>query len=311
MRVGVTGGAGFIGGYVVDALIERGHEPVIFDRHRDRETRHPGVDLFYGDVTSERDVFELAAHTDGVIHLAAILGTQETMANPTPAAETNIYGGLNFLRAITLYDLPGVYICVGNHWMLNPYSITKTTTEKFCRMFAIEFGTRVNMVRAVNAYGPHQRAAAPYASGKVRKITPAFACRALCERPIEVYGDGEQVSDMVWVGDVAMALVRSLELANSGETFKEVVEVGPQKSATVNEVAELVSKQAERHTGVRVPVFHAPMRPGEIAGDRVTADVGTLANIGWTADDLVPLELGMAKTVDWFAENEGVTWTRP
>lgn len=311
MRIGVTGGAGFIGGYVVDALVERGHEPVIFDRGRDRQRRHPGVDLFFGDVTRERDVFELAAHVDGIIHLAAVLGTQETIGNPTPAAETNIYGGLNFLRAITLYDLPGAYICVGNHWMLNPYSITKTTIEKFCRMFATEHGTRVNMVRAVNAYGPHQRAAAPYAAGKVRKITPAFVCRALCGEPIEVYGNGDQVSDMVWVGDVAMALVHSVELAAVNDVFAEVVEVGPARSATVNEVAELVSREAERHTGIRVPVMHLPMRPGEIANDKVTADVATLRNVGWSADDLVPLEVGMARTVDWFVANEGVTWLRP
>lgn len=311
MRVGVTGGAGFIGGHVIDVLTERGHEPVIFDRVKDRKTRHPGVDLFYGDVTSERDMFELAAHTDGVIHLAAVLGTQETMGNPTPAAETNIYGGLNFLRAVTLYDMPGVYICVGNHWMLNPYSVTKTTTERFCRMFSIEHDTRVNMVRAVNAYGPHQRAASPYASGKVRKITPAFACRALCGEPIEVYGDGEQVSDMVWVRDVALALVLSLERAQAGEVFPEVVEVGPEISATVNEVAHLVAEVAAQHTGELVPVIHAPMRPGEIAGDRVTADTATLHHVGLTGADLVDLHDGMTQTVDWFAANEGITWSRP
>lgn len=311
MRVGVTGGAGFIGGYVVDSLLERGHEPVILDRLKDRETRHPDVDVFFGDVTSERDMFELAAHTDGIIHLAAVLGTQETMANPIPAAETNIYGGLNFLRSITLYDMPGVYICVGNHWMLNPYSVTKTTTEKFCRMFATEHGTLVNMVRAVNAYGPYQRAAAPFASGKVRKITPAFVCRALSGMPVEIYGDGEQVSDMVWVGDVAKAMVIALEKAEIGEVFPNVVEVGPEKSATVNEVANLVCELAAKHTGKVADVVHMPMRPGEIPGDRVTADVSTLANIGLDADDLVGLEEGMSKTVNWFAENRDITWKAP
>jgi UDP-glucose 4-epimerase len=195
--------------------------------------------------------------------------------------------------------------------MLNPYSITKTTTEKFCRMFSIEHATRVNMIRAVNAYGPHQRAAAPYASGKVRKITPAFVCRALTGEPIEVYGDGEQVSDMVWVRDVALALVIALERANEGTVFPDVVEVGPSISANVNEVAELVAEYAAAHTGTKVPIVHAPMRPGEIAGDRVTADTKTLRHVELTDADLVSLTDGMRETVDWFARNEGVTWSRP
>ena len=303
----VTGAHGFIGRHVVDNLVSRGERVLAFDRQRHHEPQ-PGVTDFLGDIRDATDVTEAMAHATGFIHLAAVLGTQETIANPIPAAETNIIGGLNILEAGAQYGLPGVYICVGNHWMNNTYSITKTAVERFVRMFNTDRGTRVNLVRVVNAYGPRQVAAAPYGPGKVRKIIPAFVCRALSGTPIEVYGDGEQVSDMVWVQDVAEALVRALQKAASG--FSDLcIEVGPERHTTVNDVAQLVSEAAECVTGRRMPIEHVPMRPGEQIGRSVTADVDTLQLIGLDAASLLPLPEGIRRTVDWFWEHMGSAWT--
>src|SRR3954471_19193732 len=107
-------------------------------------------------------------------------------------------------------------------------------------MFNKERGTRINVVRSVNAYGERQLAATPFAEGRVRKIIPAFVCRALSNLPVEVYGDGEQVSDMVYVRDVARMLVHGLELASQGQVVDFTIECGPRDNATVNQVAELV-----------------------------------------------------------------------
>src|SRR5258706_4763333 len=224
-KVLVTGGCGFIGAYVVEELQRKGYTPVIFDHHRRSIGEYlEGVEIFLGDVRDEVAVTEAMAHVEGWIHLAAVLGTQETIKNPRPAAQSNLLGGLNMLEAASQYNLPGVYIAVGNWWMNNPYSITKNMIERFVHMFNKDRGTRVNIVRAVNAYGPRQLAAFPFAHGKVRKITPSFICRALSGMPIEVYGNGKQVSDMVYVGDVAHALVLALEFANKGLVFKTPVE---------------------------------------------------------------------------------------
>src|SRR6476661_6556542 len=191
-KIGVTGGVGFIGSHVVDELLDRGYQPVIFDHHTHEPDKR--VDYFLGDVRDPTAMTELTAHVDGIIHLAAVLGTQETVYNPKPAAESNLLGGLNFLEAITQYNIPGVYIAVGNWWFNNPYSISKNMIERFCHMYNTDRGARVNIVRAVNAYGPRQLAAAPFAHGKVRKITPSLVCRALSGMPMELYGGGEQVS---------------------------------------------------------------------------------------------------------------------
>ena len=297
MKVLVTGGMGFIGRYVVEELLENNHTPIIFDHHRRLAKEYPdGVEVFQGDIMDDVAVTEAMAHCDSWIHLAAVLGTQETIKNPRPAAKSNLIGGLNILEAAAQYNLPGTYIAVGNHWMNNTYSITKTMIERFIDMYNRNRGTKVNIVRVVNAYGPRQLAAEPYGCGKVRKITPAFACRALLGQPIEVYGDGKQVSDMVYVGDVAKALVKATEKAVLGVVFPHPVEVGPSENMSVGEIAELINEIA----GGKSEIVNLPMRPGENVGDRVTADNSTLALVEMDPQDLVPLREGMEKTVAYF-----------
>jgi nucleoside-diphosphate-sugar epimerase len=309
-KVGITGGAGFIGSHVIDELIARGYYPVVFDHH-EHELHRPDVEMFLGDVRDEVAMAELAAHVDGIIHLAAVLGTQETIANPRPAARSNLEGGLNFLEAVSQYNLPGVYIAVGNWWMNNPYSITKNMIERFTHMYNKDRGTRVNIVRAVNAYGERQLAVAPFAHGKVRKITPSLVCRALSGMPMELYGGGTQVSDMVYVGDVARALVNALESAERGEVLDYAVEVGPTEHHTIRQVADLVNELVAAKGYTPVDIVSLPMRPGEKAGDKVTADNQSLRAIGMHPDELIPLKEGMTLTIDWYIDNCGRTWTQP
>jgi len=261
------------------------------------------VSKMLGDTRDEVAVTELAAHVDGIIHLASVLGTQETVGNPRPAVLTNVTSGLNVFEAATQYDLPVVNICVGNAGMANPYSASKTCVESLGEMFVRDRGLRLNQVRAVNAYGPRQAVAAPYGSAKVRKIMPSFICRALTGAPIEVYGDGAQISDMVWVGDVATVLVQALEAAADGRVAPQVLEVGPAIHHQVNEVAQLVVDAVVGRGLEPVEIKHLPMRPGETPGTNVTVDPSTLGFLGLRRPEPMPLELGVARTVDWYVEN--------
>jgi nucleoside-diphosphate-sugar epimerase len=320
MRVAVTGGAGFIGGHVVDQLLRVGHEPVIFD-HRARSQRRlygePGgrawmqhdedmfVPVMIGDTRDETAVTELAAHVDGIIHLASVLGTQETVMNPRPAVTTNVISGMNVFEAGVQYDVPVVNICVGNHGMSNPYSASKTCVETLGQMYVRDRGLALNQVRVVNAYGPRQLMAAPFGVGKVRKIMPAFIGRALTGAPIEVYGNGHQVSDCVHVSDVARALVRALEYARTGQVLQRVVEVGPTDHTSVRAVAELVQDSAHMlgFDQPENPLVQLPMRPGETPGARVVADPTTLVDLGMSVADFTSLETGIHETVEWYAKN--------
>jgi UDP-glucose 4-epimerase len=308
MKIGVTGGQGFIGSHLRKKALARGHEVVVFDRHP-HTPMADGEEFFLGDIRDETAVVELTAHVDGIVHLAAVLGTQETIGNPRPSADTNVRGSLNVFEAVNQYGLPAVYAGVGNAFMRDigtgSYTISKTCAEDYARMFNAYRGGRITIVRPVNAYGPGQSVAEPYGSSKVRKILPALSCRALTGAPIEVYGDGTQISDCVYVADVATAFVQALEYTAQHGPTERPVEVGPMESRTVNDIARLIGEQAALLTGREpVSIIHLPMRPGEVPNAVVRADTETLKQIGLDATDFVSLDEGIRRTVGYFHE----TW---
>lgn len=320
-KILVTGGNGFIGQYVVEELLRKGYRALVFDQSIAGEltgTLGPrGVEHFHGDVRDATAVNEAAAHSDGIIHLAAVLGTQETIGNPIPAAETNILGSLNVFEAASRYDLPVVYAGVGNHWMREhgggTYTISKTAVEDFAKMFNKNRGGKISVVRPVNAYGPRQSVAYPYGSSKVRKIMPSFICRALTNEDIEVYGDGSQISDCVYVEDVARVFVAALEWTTDNgplwtprmdRTQFTAFEVGPvpSESITVQQIAEMIVNV----TGSKSRIVNLPMRPGEVPNAVVSADLGALELLlkeyGVDAQQFIPLREGIARTIDYYTE---------
>ncbi len=293
----VTGGHGFIGRYVVEELKKRDVHPVVLDR------AVPKVEVdwtvYFGDIKDPTLVSETVSHVDGVIHLAGVLGTQETIENPTPAAETNILGGLNVIEACAQYDVPLVNIAVGNYWMNNTYSITKNTVERLVSMTAKYRGKAMGSVRALNAYGPRQVAAAPFGPSRVRKVMPSFICRALSGMPIEIYGEGDQVMDMIFVEDVAYILVEALQRLDQEGTLP-IIEAGTGRPTTVKEIAEIVAGYVTLKTGTQVEIANLPMRPGEDEHSVVLADPVTLEAVGMTPGMLTRLEDGVMWTTDHF-----------
>jgi len=293
----VTGGNGFIGRYVTEELVNRGYAVSVLDtRYR---LAADGATTVLGDVRDATSVTEAVSHADGVIHLAGVLGTQETIRNPRPAAETNILGGLNILEACSQYDVPLVNIAVGNYWMNNTYSITKNTIERFVDMYARFRDSKVTVVRALNAYGPRQLAAAPYGPSRVRKVMPSFICRALTGENIEIYGDGSQIMDMIYVKDVARILVAALEKTEK-DGPQGTFEAGTGRRTTVNDIAQLTVAEVARQKAFVVEIVHLPMRPGEDANSIVIGNPLTLEPL--KIGSLMSLEQGIESTVSYFAD---------
>lgn len=302
-RILVTGGSGFIGQYVSAELLRRGYEPLIFDTRREPD-QYPH---FIGDIRDATALTEAAAHAEGFIHLAGVLGTQETIANPRPAAETNVLGGLNVLEAACQYNLPVVNIAVGNWFENNTYSITKSTVERFVQMYGVNRGLRATTVRALNAYGPRQSVAAPYGHSKVRKIMPSFISRALHGEPIEVYGDGRQIMDMIYVADVARVLVRAFEFLQAGDAQPDqIFSAGTGRRTSVLEIAEVVRTEIARQTGEPVvPVRTVAMRKGETPGVEVVGQPATLVELGIDDSGFTRLERGVANSVTYYRSKFG------
>jgi len=279
MRVLVTGATGFIGTYVCDVLREQHITPIAFD--------HTGPTDFLGDVRDLVSVFEAVGICDGVIHLAAVLGTQETIRQPKPAVETNVMGSLNVFEACEHYKKKCVYIGVGNHWMNNSYSISKTTAERLAFMYNKERGTQIAVVRGLNAYGPGQKV------GPVRKVIPNLIVPALRGQALMVYGDGEQIMDMIYVTDLAEILVRALTVEHG--VYGSAMEAGTGRSTTVRFIAETVVSKVGRGW-----IEYVPMRPGEAERSVVLGNPATLEPLGFDVSRMVTLEEGIGRTIPWY-----------
>lgn len=287
MKVLVTGGSGFIGQYVVEELQDRDIEVTVFDRHG--KWRTDGIDIILGDTRDYVAVKEAIGVHDGVIHLAGVLGTQETIRDPRPAAETNVQGGLNVFLSCRDYEVPCTYISVGNYWMNNSYSITKNTAERFAYMFNKESGADIAVVRALNAYGPRQKA------NPVRKIMPNFILPALRGEKLQVYGDGSQIMDMIYVADVAYVLVEALLADDVGRSEEQKIDAGTGRRTTVKDIAEEVIRQVGGGW-----IEYLPMRPGEPEHSVVLGDPDTLDQLGVSPYDFIQLEEGISRTIKYY-----------
>lgn len=284
MKVLVTGAHGFIAGHVIEELHSRGINVIGLVRHVGNMASLPVEampDMVYvGDVRDKEVVEKAVNSSDGVINLAGILGTQETINNPYPSVEVNILGTLNVLEACKLWKIPLVQIAVGNYWMNNSYSITKTTAERFVQMYVKEHGVKANIVRALNAFGERQK------PKPVRKIMASFVTRALANEPIQIYGDGMQKMDMIYVKDVAKILVDTLLTST---TYGNLYEAGTGIGYTVKEIAEKIIELS----GSSSEIEYLPMRAGEPPHSEVIAQ--NPVDFMYTS-----LEDGLSKTISWY-----------
>jgi UDP-glucose 4-epimerase len=295
-RTLVTGGTGFIGRNVIAELVARDRPAMSLDHRAKpdhvRRLMDAGAELIVGDIRDPAAVEAAAQYCEaGIIHLAGVLGTGETVTHPRDALDVNITGALNVLETARRLDVPVVVICVGNHWMRNPYAISKRAAEELTNMAAVEWGIRALAVRALNAYGPDQ------AFRPVRKIIPTMVAGAVADHRITVYGTGEQRMDMIHVDDVAAGLVNALDLAvvlhqSDGTTL----ELGTGRAPTVLDIAQTIAGLVTEHQGHDVDIECVPMRPGEELDSTVVADKRLVSPLlDWSATTTI--EDGLAETV--------------
>ena len=293
-KVLVTG-FGFIGRHVTRALVDQGVKVTVLERKPDLKTLASfGADLVVGDLRDPELLCDLVPQFDAVINLAGLLGTAELINDPISAIQTNIIGALNVFHGCKRARERGhtprcVHITVGNHFMDNPYSITKSTSERFAKMYNQEHGTDIRVVRVLNAYGEFQK------HFPVRKIVPTFIRLALRNEKISIYGDGSQVMDMIYVGDVAKVLIQAMFV----QKVSCIVSAGTGRRLTVNQIGEIVIATA----GSSSTIEHVPMRAGEPERSVVLGEPATLAAVGVSAKSLVPFEQGIEKTIGWYKAN--------
>jgi len=298
-KILITGGQGFVGSFLVDNFLSKGHEVTIFDRHYDsakfKEYNWEGKVIFQlGDLKDRDSVIEAVSLNDIVVNLAGLLGTQEMINNPIPAIEVNILGAINVFDACRMHKKRGFQVAVGNYWMNNPYSITKSVTERFALMYNKEHKTDIRICRGMNIYGPRQK------HRPIRKIFPNLVIPALLNEDITIYGTGEQVMDLLYVKDFAEILSRIILTDDiPGDIIFEAGAGEFTINDAVNNVLELTQSKSK--------VNRIPMRPGEDAMSVVKISDEGWANlkkyINYTQADLTPMTIAMKQSIDWYRDN--------
>lgn len=302
MKVLVTGGAGFIGSHVSDALIREGHEVhILDDLSGGNRSNVPDEATFHElDIRSDQvpSMFE-AERFDALIHHAAQMDVRRSVADPQYDADVNVIGFLNLVEAGrknglkkvifastggAIYGEPEFVPQDESHPLrpLSPYGITKLCTERYLYYYEQEYGLPYVALRYANVYGPRQN---PHGEAGVVAI---FTERMLDGRQPVIYGDGEQTRDYVFVGDVVRANLRALAYDGTG-TFN----VGTSVETSVNELFRAIRDRID----ARFEERHEAGRPGEQR--RSVLDFAhSRAELGW--EPTVDLEAGLDETIAWF-----------
>jgi len=282
----VTGGSGFIGGFIVEELAAEGHQVLVYDIAKPEFALPTNVEYFDGDTRYISTLISAMKGMDEVYDIAGVLGTNELMFSNNRAVDVNIDGALNVLKAAKICGVKRLFHPTKPNDWLNTYSITKFAAEQFCLMFIKNFGMEIAVLKWFNAYGPRQHLY------PVRKAVPLFITQALYDRPVEVFGDGQQTVDMIYVTDIAKIAIKATRKCGG---IGKVIDVGTGLPITVNELAKMII----RLTKSKSKIVHLPMRKGEPERSSIAADV-TMLNDVLEVEEFTPFEAGLKKTIDYY-----------
>lgn len=310
MNILVTGGAGFIGSHVVEALAADGFEVEVLDNLSSgrRENLAAGVPLHQLDVGSADAATLVREGTyDVICHLAAQIDVRKSVADPVRDATINVLGTVNVAEAVrasgrrtrivfasTGGALYGDFVTPPNVEDYpkdpeSPYGIAKLSAEYYLSYYGRLHGLETAVLRYANVYGPRQD---PHGEAGVVAI---FCNRILAGEPMTVFGNGEQTRDYVFVKDVARANLAAATrpLPAAGRLDARAFNVGTAVETTVLELAAQLQAVAGREVGVT----HAPARPGEQMRSAVRIDKAR-TELGWTPQ--ATLADGLEETYRWF-----------
>ncbi len=297
MRAIVTGGAGFIGSHVVDALVARGDEVAVVDSlvHGKAENVSSGATLHVRDVREPLDDLFDEVRPEAVFHLAAQADVRVSVEDPVGDATINVLGTVRVLENAHRHGAQVVFASTGGAIYgecaeparedkpcepLSPYGTAKLAGEEYLRMYNRLYDARHIALRYGNVYGPRQD---PHGEAGVVAIFLGALARG---EQATIFGDGNQTRDYVYVGDVARATTSTL-----GQD-RGVFNVGTGRETSVVELYELCARVAGSDTKAE----HAPARLGEL--QRSFLDTGLAASeLGFTA--MVELEDGLRATWEW------------
>lgn len=273
----VTGGAGFIGSHLVDALLAADHSVRVLDnlsmgKRENLPLDHPRLRFIDGDVANAEAVEQAVAGCTAVAHLAAVASVQASVDDPVATHQSNFIGTLNVCEAMrrqgvrrvlyassaAIYGNNGEGLAIDEDTAkapLTPYAADKLASEHYLDFYRRQHGLQPAIFRFFNIFGPRQDPSSPYSG-----VISIFTQRAQQGQPISVFGDGEQTRDFFYVGDLIELLLQGL----FGEGVEQPVNVGWNQAVSLNQLLAEIGTLC----GGLPPVTHLPARAGDIRHSR-------------------------------------------
>jgi UDP-glucose 4-epimerase len=298
VRVFITGGAGFIGSHLCDALVAEGKEVTILDNLSSGSKKNIAhlegkIKVVQGDIRDQKLVESLVVESDLILHMAAALGVDNILENPIESISTNFYGSEIVLNAATKYDKRIVIASTSEIYGKNSkqtlsetddrivgtpqklrwtYSDAKALEEATAHALFLTKNLKVTTIRLFNTVGPRQ-------IGKYGMVIPRFIKAAITNEPINVFGDGSQSRVFCHVNDAVRAI---LSLANSRESIGEVFNIGGIGEITILDLAHLVIKTVNSKSEIVFTDYSKAYKVGYEDMHRRVPDISKINKItGW------------------------------
>ncbi len=306
----MTGGAGFIGAHLVEALVADRNQVTVIDnlssgKLSNLDNVKDRIDFIRGDIR-ERELLEKAARgCRYIFHLAAVVSVTATVTDPVGSARVNELGTLEVLEAARKCEIRRVILSsssavYGDDPRLpkqeqmpprpkSPYAVQKLVNEHYAALYNDLYGVETVCLRYFNVYGPRQDPSSPYSG-----VISIFMKQAADKKPPVIYGDGGQTRDFVFVTDVVRA---NLLAAGAPSAAGDILNIGTGKSISITELWNLVAGIA----GVGLKPEYQPPRSGDIRHS--VADIGRAArSVGYRPE--VDLASGLAETYKWCLQQQ-------
>jgi UDP-glucose 4-epimerase len=304
MKYIVTGGAGFIGSHIVEAISES-HEVVVIDNFssgkRGNLSGFKNVHIIEGSICDLGLLKEAFSGADGIFHLGAIASVVRSVDDPGSTHETNLTGTLNVLLAardcgvkkVVFSSSSAVYgdepTLPKREQMppvpLSPYAVSKLAGEYYCSVFSELFGLKTVSLRYFNVFGPRQDPMSEYAA-----VIPKFITRLLNQQAPLIFGDGKQTRDFVYVKDVVQANLLAMQGSKTG-TFN----IGSGERLDLNTLARTLAGIMD----VRIPPTYEKPRSGDIR-DSVSDITAAKNSLGFRTS--YSLDKGLKETISYFRD---------
>ena len=301
MHILITGGAGFIGAHLAEALLERGETVTVLDdlstgswENIQRLRGHPRFGFAVDTLTNEQVLDRLAGAADAIVHLAAAVGVQLVVERPTETIETNVLGTHAVLAAARRYRCRTLIASTSEVYgkstklpfmedddlVLGPssrsrwcYAASKLLDEFLGLAAHREYGLPVTIMRFFNTVGPRQ-------TGRYGMVVPRFVRAALQNAPVPVYGDGTQSRCFCHVADTVRAIIALMERPEA--TSGEVYNIGNTEEVTIRQLAEAVIERTSATGGIKQIPYNEAYAPGFEDMQRRVPDTSKIhAATGW------------------------------